>query len=190
MAPARSRSSTASDARAAPCMRDLGVSATSSSAEASSPDTASVTRTTTRRLPAGATSMVLKITLRRSASSRTADCSSASMGLTSAVCAMLIFRWSTLSPSCASSALSTLRTICLGEPPACVRMCTAVTSPTGETSTRADSTPWRLDSRFSARLTPHGSRRAESGTSGAASGCIVGSVGLTTAPLFAFRAHP
>ncbi len=37
------------------------------------------------------------------------------------------------------------------------RLGASETPPTGDTITRAESTPFRLVSRFSARLTPHGS---------------------------------
>ena len=49
------------------------------------------------------------------------------------------------------------RTSCLGCSPACASTWTSLTSPSGVVTTRAESIPSRLVSRFSARRTPHGS---------------------------------
>ena len=49
------------------------------------------------------------------------------------------------------------RTSCLGASPAWARTWTSLTSPSGVVTTRAESIPSRLVSRFSARRTPQGS---------------------------------
>ena len=67
----------------------------------------------------GATVRFSNSTARWSTCSRTASRSSASIGFTSAVWAMLIFRWSILRPSWASRADSMFRTSCLGASPDC-----------------------------------------------------------------------
>src|SRR5713101_5897052 len=54
------------------------------------------------------------------------------------------------------------RTICLGASPDWASTWISLTSPSGVVTTRADKTPSRLVSRFSARRTPQGSGR-ESG---------------------------
>src|SRR5881296_3201119 len=76
---------------------------------------------------------------------------------TSAVCATLILRWSIRIPSCAISADSMFRTTRFASRSLWVRTWISLTSPCGVTTTRADSTPVRLVSRFSTRFTPHGS---------------------------------
>ena len=50
-----------------------------------------------------------------------------------------------------------LRTSCLAWSPACARMWTSLTSPSGVVTTRALRMPSRLVSRFSALRTPQGS---------------------------------
>ena len=117
-----------------------------------------------RRL--GATERFSNRSVRWRIRSRTVSRSSASIGRTSAVCAMLILRWSTLRPSWASSALSMLRTSCFGCRPACARMWISLTSPSGVVTTRAERIPSRLVSRFSARRTPQGSGTASTGPEG------------------------
>ena len=52
------------------------------------------------------------------------------------------------------------RTSCFGWSPACARMWTSLTSPSGVVTTRAERMPSRLVSRFSARRTPQGSGMA------------------------------
>src|SRR5207245_2106814 len=88
---------------------------------------------------------------------RTASSCSCSMARTSAVWATRILRWSIFNPSCAISADSMLRTTCFGCTSLIVSTWISLTSPSGVTTTRADSTPVRLAIRFSARLIPHGS---------------------------------
>ena len=119
-------------------------------------DSVTVIESRCGRLP-GATLTLSYSTPRWSTLSRTVSRSSASIGFTSAVWAMLIRRWSTLNPSCARSALSMFRTSCLGANPAWARMWTSLTSPSGVVTTRAERIPSRLVSRFSARRTPQGS---------------------------------
>src|SRR6266540_1883827 len=138
---ARSSSRHNDAARAAASTRLRAVSVPCSSASASFPSNESRPRTTTRLL----------------ARVRTASSCNCSIGRTSAVCATLILRWSIFIPSCAISADSMLRTTCLGCTSLMVRTWISLTSPSGVTTTRADRTPVRLVSRFSARLTPHGS---------------------------------
>jgi hypothetical protein len=109
--------------------------------------------------------------------SRTASRSSASIGFTSAVCAMLIFRWSILRPSWASRADSMFRTSCFGARPDCASTWTSLTSPSGVVTTRAERIPSRLVSRFSARRTPQGSGIA-SAAPGRAGCCGAPGLGL------------
>src|SRR3989475_5947446 len=114
---------------------------------------------------AGRTSSPWNTTTRRFARWSIASCCNASIGRTSAVWATLILRWSIRIPSCAISADSMLRTTRLASTSLWVRTWISLTSPCGVTTTRADSTPVRLVSRFSTRFTPHGSGALAGGVS-------------------------
>ena len=65
--------------------------------------------------------------------------------------ATLIFLWLTRIPRCASSALSTLRTVCFGDTSVVVRMCTSDTSPVGPLTMRTFRTPGSVCNSSSAR---------------------------------------
>src|SRR3989442_872670 len=145
-------------ARAAASTRFRTVSVPCSSASACLSSNDSRTRTTTRcARSAGRTSSPWNTTTRWLARVRTASSCNRSIGRTSAVWATLILRWSIFMPSCAISADSTLRTTCLGCMSLSVSTWISLTSPSGVTTTRADSTPVSPAMRFSARFTPHGS---------------------------------
>src|SRR5881392_3778126 len=145
-------------ARAAASTRFRTVSVPCSSASASRPSNDSFTRTITRcGRSEGRTSSPWNTTTRFLARVRTASSCICSIGRTSAVCATLILRWSIFRPSCAISADSMLRTTCFGCMSLVVSTWISLTSPSGVTTTRADSTPVSPAIRFSARFTPHGS---------------------------------
>src|SRR6266550_1858607 len=142
-------------ARAAASTRFRTVSVPCSSASASRPSNDSFTRTITRcGRSEGRTSSPWKMTTRFLARVRTASSCISSIGRTSAVCATLILRWSIFRPSCAISADSMLRTTCFACWSLVVSTWISLTSPSGVTTTRAESTPVRLVIRFSARFTP------------------------------------
>src|SRR5712692_2539433 len=137
-------------ARAAASTRFRVVSVPCSSASASRPSNASRTRMITRcGRSDGRTSRLWKITTRLLARERMASSWSCSIGRTSAVWATLILRWSILTPSCAISADSMLRTTCLACTSLEVSTWISLTSPSGVTIMRADSTPVRLENLIS-----------------------------------------
>src|SRR2546421_1580283 len=173
-------------ARAAASNRFRTVSVPCSSASASLPSNDSFTRTITRcGRSEGRTSSPWKITTRLLARLRTASSCICSIGRTSAVWATLILRWSILTPSCAISADSMLRTTCFGCMSLVVSTWISLTSPSGVTTTRAESTPVSPAIRFSARFTPHGSGAWPAVVRGRASpppppGLSAGSNGVTS----------
>src|SRR5256885_12150043 len=137
----------------------------------------------------GRTSSPWNTTTRFLARVRTASSCICSIGRTSAVCATLILRWSILRPSCAIRADSMFRTTCFACWSLLVSTWISLTSPSGVTTTRADSTPVRLVIRFSARFTPQGSGAwGGGGASGRASRFPVPSV-LETVTLALSRRH-